>query len=302
MANHVVSISGGIPSAVVAYMVSKRYGLDNLYLVFADTLVEDDDNYRFLNDVESLIGKPIIRLVDGRTPLQLADNENFIYNSRIANCTKTLKIKPIRDFVKSLEGDTVLYLGMDAKDRTKGRLESPVANWGKLGVAVDYPLLNWGADVDPREAIKHLDIRIPRTYSEGFSNANCLKQGCVKQGAKGWINLLKNRPDSFMETAMWEYDMRKRLKVRHISKTEVDAGLFSLTLRMAHAGGDYAMLEKTENGITRTYPLTELFADYCAMLELARTRPMQLRLFELELDMDSVCATECGISQYEYED
>jgi 3'-phosphoadenosine 5'-phosphosulfate sulfotransferase (PAPS reductase)/FAD synthetase len=275
--NHVVSISGGVPSAVVAYLVAQKYGLDNLHLVFADTLVEDDDNYRFLNDVETLIGKPITRLVDGRTPLELATSEKFIYNNRIANCTKLLKIKPIREYVKSLEGETVLYLGMDAKDRTKGRLESPRNNWGKLGVSVEYPLIEWSGDIDPHNYIKALAIDVPATYGEGFSNANCLKQGCVKQGAKGWITMIKKRPDAFSETALWEYDMRQRV-------------------------GNYAMLEKTINGVTNPYPLTELFADYCAMLELARSQPIQLRLFELDIDMSSICAVECGVSQYEYEE
>jgi hypothetical protein len=169
-----------------------------------------------------------------------------------------------------------MYIGMDSKDRTKGRLDSPRANWGKLGVQVVYPLIEWGSDVNAHEYIKATGIKPPRTYAEGFSNANCLEQGCVKQGAKGWINLTEKRSQAFYNTAVWEWDMRQKPET-----------------------ANHAMLSKTVDGVDYPYPLTQLFSDYCKALELARTAPRQLSLFHLDMDEQSVCAVDCGVHSYE---
>ena len=78
---HIVSISGGSASAVAADRVIKRYGSENVTLWFADTLWEDEDLYRFLDDLESRWEKKIVRFTDGRTPLQVAEDRKLIPNS-----------------------------------------------------------------------------------------------------------------------------------------------------------------------------------------------------------------------------
>lgn len=46
--NHVVMFSGGVGSWSAAKRVVERHGTENLYLLFTDTLIEDEDLYRFL--------------------------------------------------------------------------------------------------------------------------------------------------------------------------------------------------------------------------------------------------------------
>ena len=48
---HIVSLSGGTASAVAADRILKRYGPENTTLWFADTSWEDEDLYRFLEDL-----------------------------------------------------------------------------------------------------------------------------------------------------------------------------------------------------------------------------------------------------------
>ena len=62
---HVVSLSGGTASAVAAHRVIERYGAENTTLWFADTKWEDEDLYRFLDDLEKYFNVPIQRYVDG---------------------------------------------------------------------------------------------------------------------------------------------------------------------------------------------------------------------------------------------
>jgi len=46
--HHVVQYSGGVGSWATAIRVREQRGLENLHLLFADTLIEDEDLYRFL--------------------------------------------------------------------------------------------------------------------------------------------------------------------------------------------------------------------------------------------------------------
>ncbi len=46
--HHIVNISGGIPSWLAGKRAVAKYSVDDVQLVFADTLLEDEDLYRFL--------------------------------------------------------------------------------------------------------------------------------------------------------------------------------------------------------------------------------------------------------------
>ncbi|MFC0213886.1 hypothetical protein ACFFK0_15755 [Paenibacillus chartarius] len=53
---HVVMYSGGIGSWAVAKRVVQQFGSDRLALLFADTRMEDEDLYRFLEESAQEIG------------------------------------------------------------------------------------------------------------------------------------------------------------------------------------------------------------------------------------------------------
>ena len=65
---HVVMFSGGVGSWMTSKRVADKYGVENLHLLFADTLMEDEDLYRFLEEAAENIGGKLIKIVEGRTP------------------------------------------------------------------------------------------------------------------------------------------------------------------------------------------------------------------------------------------
>lgn len=89
-----ISFSGGMGSAVSAFIAHER-GLD-FNLIFADTLIEDEDLYRFNKDVAAAVGKEIITLTDGRTPWDVYIDKRWIGNSRTAHCSTELKTKQVK--------------------------------------------------------------------------------------------------------------------------------------------------------------------------------------------------------------
>ena len=80
---HIISYSGGLGSAITADFICKQYGKENVILLFADTLVEDEDLYRFNNDVVKLLGVPLIIIAEGRTPWQVFNDVKYIGNTRV---------------------------------------------------------------------------------------------------------------------------------------------------------------------------------------------------------------------------
>jgi hypothetical protein len=206
---HIVSLSGGTASAVAADRVLKRYGEENTTLWFADTSWEDEDLYRFLEDLESHWGLTIVRYTDGRTPLEVAEKQNIIPNQKIAPCSQVLKTRPFKAYIKDLPKPLTVHLGLDFTEMH--RAERPKLEYEKLpGVTVDLPLL-WEPVAKPphRKVTESWGIETPRLYKLGFPHNNCGGR-CVRQGIKEWLRLKHTFPDRFTEVADWEQEQRAK--------------------------------------------------------------------------------------------
>lgn len=88
---HVVMFSGGVGSWAAARRVAEHYGTEDLTLLFADTNMEDEDLYRFIQEAATNVGGKFVRVEDGRTPWDVFFDERFLGNSRIDPCSKLLK-------------------------------------------------------------------------------------------------------------------------------------------------------------------------------------------------------------------
>ena len=276
---YIVSFSTGASSAVAAKRALDRYGKENVEIVFSDTLIEDDDNYRFLDDMEKFLGVPIIRLSVGLSPFELSKKFRIIPNSLFAPCTFHLKIKPMQDYVKDLQTkgyEVVMLIGMNLSDakptatKPEGRLAAPRKNWGELNVAVDYPCLWDKADKDAVATVTSWGIKPPRMYEQGYTHANCGGR-CVKQGQKDWRRTIELHPDRFQETKEWETEM------------------------MTYIGdGKRAIMKHTVKGVTSSYPLSEFEKDHN---ENYKTNP---KVGDMLDDMGDVCGVECGVGGEEW--
>ena len=205
---HVVSLSGGTASAVTADRVIERYGPENTTLWFADTNWEDEDLYRFLEDLEAYWGMVIVRYKDGRTPLEVAEEHKIIPNNGLAPCSFELKVKPFRQFIEQRPKPITVHLGMDFTEQH--RMITPKAKYEEIaGVTVDYPLM-WEPVARPphRKVTESWGIETPQLYRLGFPHNNCGGR-CVKQGIKEWQRLKQTHPQRFDEVASWEQAQRE---------------------------------------------------------------------------------------------
>lgn len=113
---HIVMYSGGAGSSWVGKYVADKFGKENTILLHTDTLWEDEDNYRFMEECADYIGVPITYIADGRTPEDIFREDNYFGNFGTAPCSKKLKMMMTFEFIQDLfmQGiKPILYFGID---------------------------------------------------------------------------------------------------------------------------------------------------------------------------------------------
>lgn len=190
---HVVMVSGGLVSWAVAEVVCNIEAHDDVVLLFADTLIEDPDLYRFLGETTQALGTPITYLADGRTPWEVFRDVKFIGNTRIDPCSRVLKREITRKWLEDNcdPEDTTVHIGFSWDEGH--RFEKAVPFWSPWTVRApllkDYP---WDrAEIHARLA--SYGIRPPALYAAGFPHNNC-GGFCVKAGQAQFKLLLEQYP------------------------------------------------------------------------------------------------------------
>jgi 3'-phosphoadenosine 5'-phosphosulfate sulfotransferase (PAPS reductase)/FAD synthetase len=209
---HVVMFSGGAGSWAAAKRIRLAVNADDITLLFADTLVEDPDLYRFLDSAERNLNCELVRVADGRTPFEVFHDDRFLGNSRLANCSKYLKIEPCRTWLDANRdpADTILHVGIDWSEIH--RLPAITNGWKPYKVRAplcDPPYLSKEQILDWLKAER---LHPPKAYAEGFPHNNCLAQGCVRGGQAYWQTLLRQRPDAYAYAESNEQDLRDYLE------------------------------------------------------------------------------------------
>lgn len=230
-------ISGGLSSWLAAKRMIAKYPEAEHTMLFADTLIEDEDLYRFLLDVERDLETPITRIADGRTPWQVFRDQRFLGNSRVDPCSKVLKRDLLhRWMVEHCDPkDTLVYTGLgwwEEYRHTELAARKAAEGWTYVAPLCEPPLITHPMMEEMAEAA---GIAVPRLYKMGFKHNNC-GGGCVKAGIGQFAHLYKVMPERFAEWEQNEIEMRRFL------------------------GKDVAMLEDRRGGQRKPLPLFRLRA------------------------------------------
>lgn len=204
---HVVSYSGGVGSWAAAKRVAEKYGTQDMVLLFSDTLIEDEDLYRFLGESAANIGAPITRIADGRTPWQVFKDVRFIANARIDPCSAVLKRDLIRKWLEDNcdPADTTVYVGIDWTEQHRiERIKARNDVWRYEAPMCDVPLMS---KTDMLNWLRQEGIEPPRLYKMGFPHNNC-GGFCVKAGQAQFAKLLVEMPDRYAEHEAHEEALR----------------------------------------------------------------------------------------------
>lgn len=203
---HVISLSGGIGSYFTLKRVLEKQNKEDVIAVFCDVCNEDTDLYRFINDIENKFNIKVLTLSDGRTPVELAKEEKFLYNSRVANCSKILKSRVFNNWLKTLDEECTLYFGIDFTEMHRcNALEKHYKKYKCEFPMCKKPYLYKHEMI---ELLKKDNIEIPRLYKLGFSHNNC-RGMCFKGGIGHFKKLLEKDRQTFIEFEKEEQNIIK---------------------------------------------------------------------------------------------
>lgn len=252
----VVNVSGGLASFEALRRTIEKHGRENTNAVFADVRGdtardshaapigsnwdgEDDDIYRFLADIERLLGIEIHRVkhpegigVWGAIFRERAITINMP-NGTFAPCTKLLKMQTLDAYVDSLGVETITVAGLTWTERA--RVESLRKSLAKAGRVAEFPLLDEPL-IDNCHITAYLadhGIAAPSMYFDGFPHGNC-GGACVKAGIRQWLRLLAKSQGRYLYNEAQE------------------------TLFRATINGEVSILTEIRGGVQRALPLSEL--------------------------------------------
>jgi len=205
----VIMYSGGLVSFKASERIVGEHGTDGVVALFADTMIEDADLYRFLHESTRHLGIELVTVCDGRTPWQVYRDEKFIGNSRVDPCSKILKRKLMERWVEeNCSKGTILVYGLDWSERH--RIEDHVVK-GKtepghrsrvlaMGYLPQYPMNEkpYLTKDDIIADLHAIGIKEPYLYTLGFNHNNC-GGFCCKMGHAQARHLLAVLPDRYRE-------------------------------------------------------------------------------------------------------
>lgn len=165
-------------------------------LLFADTRMEDEDLYRFLDEAAIDVGGELVKVIEGRTPWEVFFDVRFLGNTRIDPCSRILKREVLRKWLTNncKPTETLIYLGIDWTE--SHRFEKAKGYWDPWTVKAplcDPPYLTKQQITD---TLKASGIEAPALYRLGFPHNNC-GGFCIKAGQAHFALLLRTMPDRY---------------------------------------------------------------------------------------------------------
>jgi hypothetical protein len=196
----VVWFSCGAASAVAAKKTVELYGgTCNVRVVNNPVSEEDEDNRRFLRDVERWVGLPIETAVNSKYPscsaVDVWEDRKFMSGVSGAPCTVELKKRARQEWQNHNMFDWMV-LGFTADEEKRAERFVSFEDDRLLPVLV----LQGVTKTMCMEIVAQAGIQLPRIYHLGYPNANCI--GCVKATSPTyWNHVRKTHPDVFKERA-----------------------------------------------------------------------------------------------------
>jgi 3'-phosphoadenosine 5'-phosphosulfate sulfotransferase (PAPS reductase)/FAD synthetase len=217
---HIVSVSGGKDSAALALYLLQEYPDLPVEYVFCDTGCELPETYEYLDRLEVVLGKPIVRLnaldllgvarKPGRNPFDVWLKEvygNFLPSPRARWCTRVLKIQPFEKYVG--EDKAISYIGIRGdEDREGYTSRKPPVISEQPNIMAVYPFKDDKIGLaDVQRILAESGLGFPEYY-KWRSRSGCYF--CFYQQVGEWQGLKEEHPDLFEAAKGYEREENGR--------------------------------------------------------------------------------------------
>ncbi len=193
----IVSFSGGKDSHACLIEAVNKYGAGRIEAVFCDTGWEHPDTYKHITDICTAMSVKLTTLKSNYNMVTLAEYKKRFPSTKARFCTSELKMKPMIDYVLSLEDSCIIIQGIRANEsdarskmeeecmyfrsyfqpNAKGRKESyrkkDVLSWcSKFDASVSRPIFSWTAQ-QVIDCILNAGQQPNPLYYRGFTRVGC---------------------------------------------------------------------------------------------------------------------------------
>lgn len=205
-----VWFSNGAPSAVASKIAVEKYGQRcRVRIINSYIKEEDEDNLRFLKDVQEWIGVEIEQAINEKYPscsaVEVWDKRQYMSGVNGAPCTLELKKEARYQWEARNNPDWhVLGFAYDEQHRHNAFILTERENV--------IPILIEERITKPAclQIVASAGIRLPLTYDLGYENANCI--GCVKATSPTyWNKVRQTHPNVFKQRAEQSREIGCRL-------------------------------------------------------------------------------------------
>ncbi|MEH2030208.1 MAG: hypothetical protein V7K67_11130 [Nostoc sp.] len=230
---NIVFFSGGVSSALTALWIRNNLP-GKLHLLFTDTLTEDEDLYRFLDEsIDAIAPDGVTHITSGMNVWDVFNKERFLGNSRIDPCSKVLKREPARKWINARYSpeETTLFFGIHWSEEE--RLSAIKTNWNPYkvrSVMCEPDSFFIDASAIKTTWYEQTGVKIPRLYDMGFTHNNC-GGFCIKAGKYHFKKLLQTMPERYDYHANKEEQIRHRLGDVTILREQRDKTKYRLTMK-----------------------------------------------------------------------
>lgn len=198
---HVLGLSGGKDSAALAVYMSRNFPELDIEYFFTDTGKELPEVYTYLDKLEGMLGKDILRLnPDKGFEYWLKQFNNFLPSPQTRWCTRQLKLKPFLDWVKPMLSDGVevhSYVAIRADEPYREGMNSTDDN-----LIVHLPFREDGIDrAGVEDLLDGSGLGLP-DYYKWRSRSGCTF--CFYQQKIEWVRLKHHHPEAFEEAMRLE--------------------------------------------------------------------------------------------------
>lgn len=195
-----VWFSCGAASAMAARLTLQRYGnLCDVRIVNNPVAEEDEDNRRFLVDVQEWLGVTIEDVRNSKYPNASAeevwDRRGGMSFPHGAPCTFHLKKEARQQWENANRPDWHVF-GFGSEEQERHDMFTLTERANVLPILIDAGLTRQ----DCFDRVVNAGLTPPRIYDLGYPNANCI--GCVKATSPTyWNHVRKHHPEVFASRA-----------------------------------------------------------------------------------------------------
>lgn len=197
---HILGISGGKDSAALGIFMKDR--IPEMEYVFCDTGSELKETYQYIDKLEVLLNKHIIR-VPKELPAysEKMDFDHYLklYGGYLPNansrwCTKQLKLAPFEMYIGN--DDVINYVGIRADEAREGYIST------RDNVKTVFPFIENGIDKDGvLRILNEAGVGMPEYY-KWRSRSGCYF--CFFQRLEEWVSLQEHHPDLWEKAKSYE--------------------------------------------------------------------------------------------------